>query len=145
VNPALRYFLAIVGGLVAGSAINMGLILVSGSVVEPPPGADVTTLEGLRESIHLFQPRHFVFPFLAHALGTLAGAAVAASIAPGHKFRFAMAVGVFFLVGGIVNAAMLPAPLWFVVLDLGAAYIPMAWLGWRLVVGRTTRSPLSSE
>jgi hypothetical protein len=27
---------------------------------------------------------------------------------------------------------MLPAPIWFVVLDLAVAYIPMGWLGWRI-------------
>lgn len=135
-HPTLRYVLAIVAGLVAGSLVNMGLILVSGSVIPPPEGADVTTVDGLRESIHLFAPRHFVFPFLAHALGTLAGAAVAAAIAPGRRLRVALGIGVAFLVGGAVNAAMLPAPAWYVAADLGLAYLPMAWLGWRLVGGR---------
>jgi hypothetical protein len=27
--------------------------------------------------MHLFEPRHFIFPFLAHSLGTFAGAFVA--------------------------------------------------------------------
>jgi hypothetical protein len=143
-HPTLRYVLAIVAGLVAGSLVNMGLILLSGSVIPPPAGADATTLHGLRESIHLFEPRHFLFPFLAHALGTLVGAAVAAAVAPGRRLRVAMAIGIAFLVGGIANAAMLPAPAWFVAVDIGVAYLPMAWLGWRLATrlgpgGRDTR------
>jgi hypothetical protein len=29
---------------------------------------DVNSAEGLSKGIHLFEPRHFVMPFLAHAL-----------------------------------------------------------------------------
>jgi hypothetical protein len=38
-----------------------------------------------------------------------------------------------FLLGGIANVAMLPAPLWFSALDLLLAYLPMAWLGHTIV------------
>ena len=72
-------------------------------------------------------------PFLAHALGTLIGAMIAALIAATRKFTMAMIIGVFFLIGGISAAFMIPAPTWFVLLDLGMAYIPMAWLGHKLV------------
>jgi hypothetical protein len=136
VKSTIRYVLAVVAGFAVGSLVNMGLIHVSGTIIPPPPGADVTTLDGLRASIHLFEPRHFIFPFLAHALGTLVGAAVAAAIAPGHELAVAMAIGIVFLIGGIASASMLPAPLWYNLLDLGLAYIPMAWIGWRLVAGR---------
>jgi uncharacterized membrane protein YqgA involved in biofilm formation len=130
--PSIRNILAVVAGFVIGSIVNMGLISVSGTAIPPPDGADVTTMEGLKASMHLFEPKHFVFPFLAHALGTLVGAAVAASIAASHKFHLAITIGVLFLAGGIASALMLPSPLWFDVLDLCNAYIPMAWIGWKL-------------
>ncbi len=60
------------------------------------------------------------------------GAAVASAIAASHQFTFAMGVGVFFLLGGIVNVYLLPSPTWFNVVDLAGAYVPMAWIGWRL-------------
>jgi hypothetical protein len=44
----------------------------------------------------------------------------------------ALAVGGLHLMGGIAAAFMIPAPVWFVVLDLTLAYLPMAWLGGRL-------------
>ena len=112
----------------------MGIIMISGSIIPPPEGADVTTMEGLKESMHLFQPKHFIFPFLAHALGTLVGAIIAASIAVNHKMKFALAIGVFFLIGGIVNIIMLPSPTWFAIVDLVGAYIIMAWIGGKLVI-----------
>lgn len=53
---------------------------------------------------------------------------VAYVIASNHKQIIAYVIGGFFLPGGITAANMIPAPLWFLVLDLGVAYIPMAWL-----------------
>jgi hypothetical protein len=49
--------------------------------------------------------------------------------------KFALAIGFFFLIGGIMNVFMLPSPLWFTILDLAGAYIPMAWLGGLLASG----------
>jgi len=66
---------------------------------------------------------------LAHAIGTLVGAYIAARIAATHKFKFALGIGAAFLIGGIINVINLPAPTWFSALDLIVAYIPMAWLG----------------
>lgn len=132
----LRLLLAVVVGFVAGSAVNMGLIMVSGSVIPPPAGADVTTMEGLRASMHLFEPKHFLFPFLAHALGTLVGALVATLLAPERSIVAALVVGVLFFVGGCANVVMLPPPLWFNVVDLVLGYLPFAWLGYRLAAPR---------
>jgi hypothetical protein len=131
-NSILRNVLAVVLGLVIGSIVNGALIAVSGSVIPPPEGADLKTMEGLLASMHLMQPKHFVMPFLAHALGTLGGAYIAALIAATHKMKFAIAIGCLFLIGGIINVVMLPSPLWFTLLDLGVAYLPMAYLGGKL-------------
>jgi hypothetical protein len=125
----LRMLLAVVVGLVLGSVVNMSLIMVSGSVIPPPAGADLTTMEGLEASMHLFEPKHFVFPFLAHALGTLVGAFVSCLVAPNKSALPAYIVGTLFLLGGIINAYLLPAPAWFIAVDLLLAYLPAAWLG----------------
>ena len=135
-NPILRNVLAILAGIVAGSIVNMAIITISGSVIPPPNGADVTTTEGLKASMHLFQPKHFLMPFLAHALGTFAGAWVAALTAANHKMKFALGIGAFFLAGGIASVFMLPSPTWFTVVDLAGAYIPMAYFGGRLGLKR---------
>jgi hypothetical protein len=134
----LRLILIVLAGLVLGSLLNGGLILLSGKVIPAPAGADVATVEGLKASIHLFEPRHFIFPFLAHALGTFVGALAAAWWTPGRTPGPAYAVGVLFLLAGIANVVMLPAPAWFSALDLIAAYLPMAWLAHRLVSRRAS-------
>jgi len=139
-NPTLRNVLAVIAGAILGSLVNGFLIEISGKVIPPPDGADVTTLEGLKASIHLFEPKHFVFPFLAHALGTLTGAFVAAKLAATHKMRIALGIGVLFLLGGIANCFMLPAPVWFMAVDVILAYIPMGYLGGKLVIGAVKNS-----
>jgi len=138
----LRIMLSVLLGIVVGSCVNMGLILLGSQLIPPPAGADVSTMEGLAAALPLFEPRHFLFPFLAHALGTLAAAFVAARLAGASAIGSAFAVGAFFLLGGAANALMLPGPLWFSALDL-LAYLPMAWLGLRLA-GGTSATPKPS-
>lgn len=133
--PLARLLLAVILGFVLGSVVNMALITVSGQVIPPPPGADMTTPEGVRAALPQLEPRHFLFPFLAHALGTLAGAFVAARMASGHRRAGALMVGALFFVGGIVAARMIPAPPWFIAVDLIGAYFPFAWLGYLLARG----------
>ena len=86
----------------------------------------MTTFEGLNATMHLFEPKHFLLPFLAHALGTFFGALLAALIAATHKMKFALSIGFLFLIGGAMNVYMLPSPLWFSAVDLIVAYIPIA-------------------
>ena len=136
-NPKIRNILAVVAGVVFGSLVNMGIIMISGSIIPPPEGVDPTDMESLKQSMHLFGPQHFLMPFLAHAIGTFAGAVIAALIAVKKKIMFAMGIGVVFLVGGIINIFMLPSPLWFTIVDLAGAYIPMAYLAGRLVAGKS--------
>jgi hypothetical protein len=131
-HPILRNILAVITGLVIGSAINMALVYLGPVLIPLPDGADVTTPEGLAASIALFQPQHFLFPFLAHALGTLSGAWLAVTLGASRYQLLAGIISGFFLLGGIANVAMIGGPLWFNALDLTMAYLPMGWLALRL-------------
>ncbi len=133
-NVTVRIILACLAGIVAGSAVNMAIVTIGPMVVPPPPGVDVSDAEALARGIHLFEPRHFVAPFLAHALGTLIGAFVAFWVVPARGPLAAFVVGGFFFVGGVAASSMIPAPGWFIALDLLGAYLPMAYLG--AVLGR---------
>ena len=81
----LRNVLALLAGIAIGGGVNMALITLSPLLIAPPAGVDVNSAESLSKAMHLFEPRHFVMPFLAHALGTLAGALVAYMIAATYK------------------------------------------------------------
>jgi len=126
----LRSILAIVVGIIAGMCANMGLITLSPSIIAPPENVDITTAEGLQSGIHLFKPKHFIMPFLAHAVGTFIGTLLALKIAQSNHKRLALFFGVFNLLGGISAVAIIPAPLWFNITDLSLAYIPMALAAW---------------
>lgn len=130
-NPIVRNILAVIAGFLIGGLVNIGIVNLGPFVIPPPEGVDVTSIEGLKASMSLFSPQHFIPPFLAHALGTLVGAFVASLIAASHNFKFAMAIGVLFLLGGITMVVLAGGPIWFIVLDLAVAYIPMAFLGWK--------------
>ena len=117
-HPKLKNVLAVIVGLVVGSIANMIVVMIGPVAIPPPDGVDVTNMESIRLSMHLFEFKHFVFPFLAHALGTLAGAFLAAVIAASFRMAAAMAVGGLFLIGGIVNAFSIGAPALFTVVDL---------------------------
>jgi hypothetical protein len=127
-----RNAIAVILGVLVGSLVNMGLIMVSGQVIPPPEGVDVTNMESLRSSMHLFEPKHFLFPFLAHALGAFVGGFVTSMLAATQRMKLALGVSAFFLLGGIVNVFLLPSPIWFAALDLIGAYLPMGWLAGKL-------------
>lgn len=127
--PILRNIAGCLLGLVLGGAVNMGLIMLGPAIIPPPPGVDVTDPAALAASMHLFEPRHFVTPFLAHALGTLVGAMIAFFVAASHRVMMSFIVGAAFFAGGISASFMIPAPNWFIALDLVFAYFPMAWIG----------------
>jgi len=125
----LRNALALLVGIALGGGVNMALIALSPSLIPPPAGVDVNSAESLAKAMHLFEPRHFVMPFLAHAIGTLAGALAAYLIAASYRPQIAYVIGAVFLCGGVAASFMIPAPTWFIALDLLAAYLPMAWFG----------------
>jgi len=136
-NPIFRNILAVIGGIIIGMIVNMGLIILSPYFIPPPEGVDPSNSESLKANMHLFEARHFIMPFLAHALGSFVGALAAGLIAASKKMVFALVIGLFFLMGGIASVFMLPSPTWFIFVDLGLAYIPTAIVAGRIASPKT--------
>ena len=130
-NPIIRNILAVIFGWLGGSAVNMGLIKF-GHKLFPIAGFDPNDMDAIAEVMPTLEFKYFIFPFLAHALGTLSGATIAGLMAASHKMKFSLGIGGLFLLGGIVVNYMIPGPTWFAVVDIVVAYIPMAWLGGKL-------------
>jgi len=135
-NKILINFLAVVAGALLGGLVNSGIISIGPMVIPPPEGADFSTQESLAASMPLLSAQHFIFPFLAHAIGTLIGCIVAIRIGKGHPLQVALPVSLLFFLGGAWMVNQLPSPLWFNITDLSIAYFPMAWLAARLAVRR---------
>lgn len=136
-HPILKNVLAVLAGVLIGGALNMAIIMVSSHVIPPPDGADLKTMEGLKASMHLMEPKHFLMPFLAHALGTLVAACITAFIVPKQKMVYALGIAAWFMIGGVMNIFMLPSPTWFTITDLVGAYLPMGFLGGYIVTRLT--------
>jgi hypothetical protein len=132
-NFVIKNILAVILGWLSGSIINMGLVQI-GHTFFPIEGVDVNNMFALAEVMPTLDSEYFIFPFLAHALGTLAGATIAGVVAANHKMKFALIIGVLFLIGGILINYMLPGPKWFAIVDISIAYIPMAWLGGKIAL-----------
>ena len=129
-RPFLKSGLAVLAGIFIGGIANFGIIILSSSIIPPPDGVDVSNIESIKANIHLYKPIHFLFPFLAHSLGTFSGAVLAIKISKQTKIAYMVAL--VFLYGGISMITQVPSPMWFTVLDLGLAYIPMAWLATKM-------------
>lgn len=120
-------------GMILGGSINMVLVEAGMIVFPAPSGFDLSTEAGLKSAMNVMSFEHFIFPFLAHAIGTLTGAVFVSRFAQ-HKQILSYCIGIAYLIGGISMIFMVGGPLWFNMLDLTIAYLPMAWLG--LKIGR---------
>jgi hypothetical protein len=112
-NQIIKNILAVIAGLVIGAFVNMGILILFENLFLP-----------------IFELQNFIGPFLAHALGTFVGAFIVGAIT--KNLRLSFIIGFSFLIGGAMEVASHSAPMWFNVLDLGMAYIPMAFLGFKL-------------
>ena len=128
-SPILKNILAIIAGILIGSIVNMTIVTVGPMVIPPPDGVDMLAMDQFAENLKLLKPVNFIAPWLAHALGTFVGALITATVAASHKMKFALGIGVFFLIGGITAISMFGGPAWFIALDLIGAYLPMGYLG----------------
>jgi len=87
----IRNISAVITGILIGMIVNMGLIILGSSIIPIPESFD--PMNAINWDLN-----NFIFPFLAHALGTLVGAFLAAKIANSCQFQLAMSIGVFFLI-----------------------------------------------
>ena len=124
-NPILKNILVFFVGCILGMSVNMGLILAGNLLIPLADGVDPMDAT-------MWELKYFLFPFLAHAVGTLVGAFIVAKYTASYRMILSLSVGVFFLLGGISMVFIMPAPLWFIVIDIFLAYIPMGWYGWKL-------------
>ncbi len=128
----VRNILAVILGAIIGGLINGATIAIGTMLIPPPAGFDQSTTENFAKTVHLLQPINYLVVFLAHALGAFVGSLVAMFIAVSHRLVIAMIIGALFLLGGTMVAFMAPIPVWYTIVDLLLAYVPMAFIGYKL-------------
>ena len=87
--------------------LNGALIDVSRQIIPQPVGFDLTTAEGLQAAMPHMGPEHYLFPFLAHALGTLLSAVLITRFLKSQQFVFSMMAGILFLIAGTFIFSMM--------------------------------------
>ena len=127
----VRNILILFLGLVVGYYVNLGILMLSPILTPPPEGMDTTNAESIKEHLHLIGPKYYIIPFFADALGTLLGAWLVASFTTSKKIKWAISVGVFFMIVGITNLVGMRSPMWFTIVNMSLAFLPMALLGYQ--------------
>ncbi len=121
----LKNIVIVILGIIVGMIVNIGLIILGGTIF--PPSENFEPMNAMNWDF-----KYFIFPFLAHSIGTLSGAIIVSKLSKKSSIILPLIVGVYFLLGGIYMITILPAPMWFILLDVILGYIPMALLGWKL-------------
>jgi hypothetical protein len=116
----------IVGVIIA--MLSVWLVQKIGHAVYPPP-AD---LEAMRVYVESLPIGALLFVIASYFIGTAVGTCAACAIGTMLPRVFAMLVSCVMLVGTAMNVAMIPHPVWFIVLAVVAIVIA-AWLGTRCV------------
>ncbi len=128
--------------LIFGAIVNSIVLQLVLSIIKMPQGVSFNSPESISASLSLLSPKHFIAPFAAHAIGTLVSAILLTWILELNSPRSALLASFLFFCGGSYMAYILPAPLWFNLLDLTLAYFPMGLLGYwigRKIVEKTNK------
>ena len=140
----IRKIIAVVIGIVAGSAFNMMMVTASHAMYPLPEGIDPNDFDAFKAYVetHGMATGALVIVLVAHAGGSLVSGFVCGLIAMRSWYVAAIGMGIFWTCGGIAMLMMLPAPIWFSIADV-VLYIPAALVGVRLggtLTSKTTPS-----
>ena len=124
-KQTLKNIAIVILGIIIGMIVNIGLIILGEAIF--PPSENFEPMNAMNWDF-----KYFIFPFLAHSIGTLSGAFIVSKLSKRFSIILPLIVGFYFLSGGIYMITILPAPTWFILLDVILGYIPMALLGWKL-------------
>ena len=130
-----RTLLAVLGGLLVMVLVVAGLEALGHALFPAPAGVDFNDPEVLRTLLDALPVGSLAMVVLGWALGTLAGAWVAARIARQFRLSAALAIGAVMTLLVAANVAMVPHPVWMTLAGL-LLPLPLAFLGWRLAAGK---------
>lgn len=136
VGKIARNFCAVVVGLILGGSVNMAIVMLGPVLIPLPEGVDMSDMSQFAENLQKLEPRNFIAPWLAHALGTLVGAFSAAKLSADRGWFLAVVVSCVFLMGGVTMVVGYGGPIWFAFVDLGFAYLPMGYVGAKAALAR---------
>lgn len=110
----MRIVFASILGVIASWGVNMG-ILQFFMPVKVEEGGD--QYAAMLEMIDSFTAVDYLIPLSAHIFGILAGLIVARLVCMTSNIPIWI-VGALHMVGTVINIFMIPAPVWFIIVDL---------------------------
>lgn len=127
----LRTILAVLAGLVVAVLTMLASEYIGMSLFPLPPGTQLDTEADLARLIASAPTGKLLWVLFGWTLAAFVGGWVASRISRRHRVAAAISVGVFIVVGVVLNVSMLPHPLWMTVAGI-ALPIPAAWLATRI-------------
>ncbi len=127
----LRRIGAVVAGLAIAIAIVMTTEMIPHKLYPPVPGTNMDDFTQVKAYVARLPMTALVIVLAGWLVATIAGASIAAGI--GRSRVPAYVVGALLLAGGIMNALVIPQPVWFSAVSL-VIYIVGTMIGGRIAV-----------
>ena len=125
----VKHIVAVVVGVIAGMAAMIAINYISSFLYPIPQALDTSNAEIMRAYIQLLPVGAKLIVLAGWIASAFVAGVVAALIAPEGKGRIAaINAGALLMLGGIINAYLLPHPTWMLIIGL-LQYIPVAHLG----------------
>jgi len=116
---------------IAIAAITTFLIILLGHYFVPiPDGIDTNDFESIKSNFHLYELKHFLFPLLAHAIGTFLASYTVSRFALSHKLWFVIGIGILFTLLSLSLSIRIGHFNWIGILEI-VQYIPFSLLGYK--------------
>ena len=131
----IRTMFSVMLGMLVAMMVMLGLEFV-GAWLVPMPTGQLGNEADLAEIVANAPTAKLVWVLAGWLLAALCGGWVAARLARVRRMGAAIAVGVLILLGVVLNAWMLPHPLWMLLIGV-IAPVPLAWAGGRLALRGT--------
>lgn len=136
----IRSTLAVLLGLVVALATMLLLEYLGMSLFPLPPGIDLDNEDDLARLVASATTGKKLWVLMGWTVAAFAGGWVAARTSRLHRIGAASAVGLLIVAGVMLNAAMLPHPVWMTIVGV-LLPVPVAWLAARLAAPRTPLPP----
>lgn len=131
----LRKIVGGLAGVLAAFAVIMYVQYLGHLVIPPPAGMDPADPDSIRAAMAGMPISAFVFVLLSYFSGAFVGSFVATWLGGVRAITGAIVVGALVFAATVANLAMIPHPLWFMIVAL--AGIPLAaWAGGKIAPRR---------
>lgn len=125
----VRNIFSVVLAIGVAAIVGSAIVILGHSIIPVPEGIDTNDIDSLRSNFHLFELKHFLFPLLAHALGTFAAAYVVSRFAGSHHLFLSLGLGIIFMLASLALSFKLGHWPLIGIIDI-VQYIPVSFLGY---------------